>query len=135
MPPPTRPRSTWAAAAANGSKSSTTPPSPARGIDSNRDLIRGCREQGLDAHEGAVPQVLSELPDRSLSIVTAFHVLEHLCFADMLEVIDQAVRLLKPGGIAIFETPNPKNLAGQYQQLLSGSDPPSPAARVNFSPS
>jgi O-antigen chain-terminating methyltransferase len=28
----------------------------------------------------------------------------------MLEVIDQAVRLLKPGGIVIFETPNPKNL-------------------------
>jgi O-antigen chain-terminating methyltransferase len=83
---------------------------PAGGIDTNRDLIRGCREEGLDAREGAVPQCLGELPDRSLSLVTAFHVLEHLPFADMLEVIDQAVRLLKPGGIVIFETPNPKNL-------------------------
>jgi SAM-dependent methyltransferase len=83
---------------------------PASGIDTNRDLIRGCREQGLDAREGAVPQILGEFPDRSLSLVTAFHLLEHLPFADMLEAIDQAVRLLKPGGIVIFETPNPKNL-------------------------
>ena len=83
---------------------------PARGIDTNREIIRDCREQGLDAQEGAVPQILSSLPDQSFSMVTAFHVLEHIPFADLLEVIDQAVRLLKPGGIAIFETPNPKNL-------------------------
>jgi O-antigen chain-terminating methyltransferase len=83
---------------------------PATGIDTNRELVRACREQGLDALEGAVPQMLRSLPDRSRSILTAFHVLEHLPFADLVEVIDHVVRLLHPGGIAIFETPNPKNL-------------------------
>jgi O-antigen chain-terminating methyltransferase len=83
---------------------------PATGIDTNRELVRACREQELDALEGQVPQMLRSLPDRSRSILTAFHLLEHLSFADLLEVIDHVVRLLQLGGIAILETPNPKNL-------------------------
>ena len=83
---------------------------PATGIDLNRDLVRACRELGLDAIEGEVPQSLAAFPDESRSIITAFHVLEHVSFQDLLDVLDQSLRLLKPGGIAIFETPNPKNL-------------------------
>jgi 2-polyprenyl-3-methyl-5-hydroxy-6-metoxy-1,4-benzoquinol methylase len=80
---------------------------PARGIDGNREFVDGCRELGLDAIEGDVPQLLRSLPAESLSSVTAIHLLEHLSFQDLLEVIDHAARILKPGGIAIFETPNP----------------------------
>jgi len=64
----------------------------------------------LDVRHGHLPRILSSIPDESLSAVTAFHVLEHVSFADLLEIIDHAVRILKPGGIAIFETPNPKNM-------------------------
>ena len=60
--------------------------------------------------EGDIFQFLQTLPDESRSIVTAFHILEHIRFSDMVDLIDQAVRILKPGGIVIFETPNPKNL-------------------------
>jgi O-antigen chain-terminating methyltransferase len=83
---------------------------PARGIDSNRELIAACRELDLEACEGDLPQMLRSIPDNSHAIVSAIHVLEHLAFPDLLEVVDHAVRILKPGGIAIFETPNPKNL-------------------------
>ena len=83
---------------------------PSKGIDLNRNLISSCRELGLDAMEGEVPQFLQTLPDESRSIVTAFHILEHIPFPDVVELIDQAVRILKPGGIVIFETPNPRNL-------------------------
>lgn len=83
---------------------------PAKGIDLNRDLISACREMGLDVMEGEVSQFLQKLPNESCSIVTAFHILEHIPFPNVVELIDQAVRILKPGGIAIFETPNPKNL-------------------------
>ena len=83
---------------------------PASGADWNRELIASCRAMGLDAREGGVPGVLNEVPRESLSVVSAFHVLEHVSFPDLLEVIDQALRVLKPGGIAIFETPNPKNI-------------------------
>ena len=83
---------------------------PAKGIDLNRDLVSACRDMGFDVIEGEISQFLQTLPDESRSIVTAFHILEHIPFPDMVDLIDQAVRILKPGGIAIFETPNPKNL-------------------------
>jgi 2-polyprenyl-3-methyl-5-hydroxy-6-metoxy-1,4-benzoquinol methylase len=83
---------------------------PARGVDLNRDLISACRELGFDAVEGEISDFLQTIPDGSRSIVTGFHILEHIPFRQMVELIDHVVRILKPGGIAIFETPNPKNL-------------------------
>jgi predicted TPR repeat methyltransferase len=83
---------------------------PATGIDVNSQFIAGCRERGLDATEGDLVQALASIPAQSRAIVSAIHVLEHLSFKDLLEVVDQSVRILKPGGIAIFETPNPKNV-------------------------
>jgi 2-polyprenyl-3-methyl-5-hydroxy-6-metoxy-1,4-benzoquinol methylase len=83
---------------------------PASGIDWNHELVQACCEMGFDARQGDVPRMLAAVADESLSVVTAFHVLEHVAFPDLLEIIDQAVRILKPGGIAIFETPNPANL-------------------------
>ena len=47
-------------------------------------------------------------PDRSMDAITCMHVIEHL---DSLEnLLDEIVRLLKPGGFAYFETPHPKTL-------------------------
>jgi len=83
---------------------------PAAGIDWNRDLVNENRERGLDTIEGEILQILPTLPDESRSLITAFHVLEHLTFPDLLEMIDHTARILKPGGIALFETPNPRNL-------------------------
>jgi 2-polyprenyl-3-methyl-5-hydroxy-6-metoxy-1,4-benzoquinol methylase len=83
---------------------------PANGFDWNRDLVEACREMGFDARQGEIPRILATIPDESLSIFSAFHVLEHVSFPDLLDIIDHAVRTLKPGGIAIFETPNPGNL-------------------------
>lgn len=82
----------------------------ATGIDSNRDLAGENRARGLDAIDGDILEVFRTLPDESRSIVTAFHVLEHVPFQDLVEIIDHTIRVLKPGGIAIFETPDPKNL-------------------------
>jgi O-antigen chain-terminating methyltransferase len=83
---------------------------PASGIDLNRDFVSGCRQNGLDVTEGDILSILRSVPDQSRSVVTAFHVLEHISFQDLVELVDQAVRMLKPGGVAIFETPNPHNL-------------------------
>jgi 2-polyprenyl-3-methyl-5-hydroxy-6-metoxy-1,4-benzoquinol methylase len=83
---------------------------PAKGVDSNRELVTAGRDLGLDMIQGDLFQFLQTVPDESRSMVTAFHILEHVPFPDMVDLIDQAVRILKPGGIVIFETPNPKNL-------------------------
>jgi SAM-dependent methyltransferase len=35
---------------------------------------------------------------------------EHLPFAVLVELMSEAYRVVKPGGILIFETPNPRNV-------------------------
>jgi O-antigen chain-terminating methyltransferase len=40
---------------------------------------------------------------------------EHMPFDTILTLVDEALRVLKPGGILILETPNPQNiLVGSY---------------------
>ena len=82
----------------------------ASGIDSNRAAVEQCRELGLDATVGDAFARLRELPDGSLGALTAIHVVEHLPYLLLLRLLDEALRVLRPGGVAIFESPNPQNV-------------------------
>jgi len=75
----------------------------ASGVDTNRAAVEQCRERGLKV-------ALRDVPDGSLGGLTALHVVEHLPFDLVLKLLDETLRVLRPGGIAIFETPNPKNV-------------------------
>lgn len=55
-------------------------------------------------------QYLSEQPDESIDLVSGFQVIEHLCMSDLMELLRQSYRVLKKGGMILFETPNPVNL-------------------------
>ena len=91
----------------------------ARGIDINRILLASCKERGLNVAEDDILQHLKNQPDRSLGAVTGFHIIEHLPFDILVRVFDETVRVLKPGGLAIFETPNPQNvLVGSHTFYL-----------------
>jgi SAM-dependent methyltransferase len=83
---------------------------PASGVDSNRAAVDKCRAQGLDASAGDAFDALSRIPDQSLGGLTAIHVVEHLPLALLFKLLDEALRVLRPGGVAIFETPNPQNV-------------------------
>jgi SAM-dependent methyltransferase len=92
---------------------------PARGIDTNRVLLGACREAGLNVEEADLLDYLKTQPDKTLGAVTGFHIIEHLAFDILTRVFDETVRVLKPGGIAIFETPNPENvLVGSHNFYL-----------------
>lgn len=81
-----------------------------RGCDSNALMVAKCREQGLDVVQADALQFLRSLKEDSVAAVTAFHVIEHLPFSLMLEFIDASLRVLRPGGILLLETPNPQNV-------------------------
>jgi O-antigen chain-terminating methyltransferase len=53
---------------------------------------------------------LGRLAPGSLGAVTAFHIIEHLSFGTLVALLDEALRVLAPGGVLLFETPNPANL-------------------------
>ena len=82
----------------------------AQGIDSNAFLVESCQQQGLTAHESDVFDYLRSAPDQSIGAITAFHLIEHLACEDMIKLLDEMLRVLKSGGIAILETPNPENV-------------------------
>jgi O-antigen chain-terminating methyltransferase len=91
----------------------------ARGIDTNRVLLADCTEKGFDVVEDDVLHHLRSLPDASIGAVTGFHIIEHLPLDVLIKVFDETVRVLKPGGLAIFETPNPQNvLVGSHNFYL-----------------
>jgi O-antigen chain-terminating methyltransferase len=82
----------------------------ARGVDMNPVAVAGCQARGLDVVAADVLEYLHGLPDASLGAISAIHVIEHVPFARLVELFDEARRVLRPGGVAIFETPNPENL-------------------------
>lgn len=82
----------------------------AMGVDRNRRLVETCRQYGLDVLEGDFLTYLRGLPSNSLGGVTGFHIVEHLPFDGLLKLLEETVRVLQPGGVAIFETPNPQNI-------------------------
>jgi O-antigen chain-terminating methyltransferase len=82
----------------------------ARGLDINRVMIEECTARGLNVIEGDVLDYLHSISDSSLGAVTGFHIIEHLPFKMLMQVFDEVVRVLKPGGMVIFETPNPSNV-------------------------
>ena len=83
---------------------------PAYGVDANARTVAGCRERGIDVVHAEVLEHLASVPDGSLAAVTAFHVAERLGFPGMVELVEQASRVLAPGGLLVLEGPNPANL-------------------------
>lgn len=81
-----------------------------RGADLNVCMVDHCRERGLDVTLVDALTHLRALPDGSQGAVTGFHIIEHLPFPVLLDLLAETHRVLQPGGVAIFESPNCKNL-------------------------
>ena len=82
----------------------------AKGIDINKVALLQCREQGLDVTESDVIEYLKGLERDSLDVITGFHIIEHLSFKTLIALFDEALVVLKSGGMILFETPNPANI-------------------------
>ena len=82
----------------------------ARGVDSNSLQAVQCRARGLDVSEQDLFAFLKDTADSSAGAITGFHIIEHLSFNALVALLDEVMRVLRPGGVVIFETPNPENL-------------------------
>lgn len=83
---------------------------PASGVEQNRVLVAEGQARGLSVIETDLMAYLRELPDESLTALTGFHIIEHLPLEMLLRLLDETVRVISPGGLVIFETPNPENV-------------------------
>ena len=80
------------------------------GVDLDEGMLNACKELGLNTRKEDAIGFLGSLPDASISVVSAFHLVEHLPFEALQQLVQQALRVLVPGGLLIMETPNPENL-------------------------
>jgi O-antigen chain-terminating methyltransferase len=83
---------------------------PGLGVDMNDTMIEKCRELGLEVVQSEALGFLQGRPPASVSAITGFHIIEHMPFVRMIALVDEALRALRPGGLLLFETPNPENI-------------------------
>jgi len=106
----------------------------ATGIDSDPEMIRICRDQNLKVIMDDIFVSLDRYEDNSIGVISAFHVIEHLPFKMVIQLLTGCKRILKAGGFIILETPNSENIiVGSSDFYL---DPthlrPLPAKLLNF---
>jgi SAM-dependent methyltransferase len=82
----------------------------AKGIDINRVMVDQCQARGLNVTESDLISYLQALPNNSIGAITGFHIIEHLSFEVLIKLLDETLRVLQNGGMAIFESPNPENI-------------------------
>ncbi|ALU59178.1 SAM-dependent methyltransferase [Pseudomonas syringae pv. lapsa] len=82
----------------------------AQGIDLDAGMLEACNALGLPVEHIDALEKLKSLPDESLTLVSGFHIAEHIPFDDLKILVAEAFRVLKPAGLLILETPNSENL-------------------------
>lgn len=80
------------------------------GVDLNDMQLGEARARGLDVRLGEATAFLADTPDDAFAMVTAHHLAEHLEFRTLVQMTREAVRVLAPGGMLLFETPNARNV-------------------------
>lgn len=81
-----------------------------QGVDLDSDMLEAAHALGLKAIHGDAIQYLKSLASESIVVVTGFHLAEHLPFEVLQVLVQESLRVLKPGGMMILETPNPENI-------------------------
>ncbi len=86
-----------------------------QGVELNPGFAAQCRQAGLPVSETDALAWLQACGDGQVAAISAFHLVEHLPFAELFQIIEQAARVLQPGGGLLLETPNPENpLVGSH---------------------
>ncbi len=84
----------------------------ARGVEGNAALVREGLDRGLDVTLGDLLSFLRTQDQGSLGGVFAAQVAEHLPPQALQETLRESHRVLRPGGLLVLETVNPRSVIG-----------------------
>lgn len=108
----------------------------AKGVDLDQGMLQACKILNLDATYADGIEYLKKQDNESCIAISAFHVVEHISFEELQTLVKESLRVLKPAGILILETPNPENIKVATENFYL--DPthikPIPSALLSFLP-
>jgi SAM-dependent methyltransferase len=91
------------------------------GIDNSPAQVAAAKQLGIHGvHHGDLFEAIRSLPDMSRDVIVAFDVIEHFTKDELIDVTDEVLRVLKPGGRWIVHVPNGVSLfagASRYDDL------------------
>jgi len=83
------------------------------GVDGSPEQVAAARRLGIEGvTQGDVLEALSKQPDRALDCVVAFDLIEHFTKDELIGLVDEVCRVLRPGGLWIIHTPNAESPFG-----------------------
>jgi 2-polyprenyl-3-methyl-5-hydroxy-6-metoxy-1,4-benzoquinol methylase len=82
---------------------------PAEGIDILPEAVDYCRAKGHTVHLTEATQFLAGV-EGGYDGMLGSHVVEHLDFESASRLLDLCLRALRPGGVLVLVTPNPRDL-------------------------
>ena len=78
-----------------------------RGVDGSAEQVQAAARLGIGGVvQGDLMQTLHETTDASADVVIAFDVIEHFTRAEVIPLVDEVQRVLKPGGRWVIHVPN-----------------------------
>jgi SAM-dependent methyltransferase len=90
----------------------------ASGIDINAAMVEETRARGLAATQADALSHLSSLPPGSIGGLFAAQVVEHLEPGYLSRLIDEAARVIQPGGPIVLETINPTSWVAFFESYI-----------------
>ncbi|WP_053063734.1 methyltransferase domain-containing protein [Caballeronia mineralivorans] len=82
----------------------------AEGLQLNDAFLEEAWQAGFAVKKDDLFDYLAQQPDRSYSMISAFHVVEHLGIENLLAFLQEAYRVTDADGAILLETSNPANL-------------------------
>ena len=80
------------------------------GIEINESMVKHCMEYGFNILQGDALDILKSLPENKYSLISIFHVIEHLEKGYIDKIFAECKRLISPGGLFLIETPSIDNI-------------------------
>ena len=89
----------------------------ATGVDASPEQVAAAGRLGIEGvTEGDIMEALAHTPAASLDVVVAFDVIEHFAKEELLPLVDEVHRVLRPGGTWIIHVPNCEGPFGSHSR-------------------
>ena len=87
------------------------------GVDSDAKTLQAALAQGLPVIQADVFDYLADAPAESFDGIFCAHLVEHLPYHLVIKLVQEAMRVLQPGGVIVLATPNARSIFSHLEMF------------------